>query len=221
MSDATANFRAQYRQQHIGRYYQGWLHAAFTVSMASAVIALCATHLQAVTAWEWLSVPVTFIYANLAEYFGHRGPLHNLRKGLGKIYERHTCQHHIFFTDQNMQFDGARDLKAVLFPPVLVTFFLFSFGTPIALLLAHLTSANVAYLFGLTGIAYFLNYEVLHFMYHLPPDHFISSLPGMRALRRHHTAHHDPKLMAKYNFNITYPIGDCLFGTLYRDARGD
>jgi hypothetical protein len=215
MNEATANYREQYRQQFIGRHYQGWLHALFTVSMASSVIIYCALHLHAVTAWEWLTVPVTFIYANLAEYFGHRGPLHNKRTGLGKVYERHTCQHHIFFTHETMQFDGARDLKAVLFPPVLITFFLFAFGTPIALLLAHLASPNVAYLFGLTGIAYFLNYEVLHFSYHLPADHFISKLPGMRALRRHHTAHHDPKLMATRNFNITYPVGDWLFKTTH------
>jgi sterol desaturase/sphingolipid hydroxylase (fatty acid hydroxylase superfamily) len=34
-----------------------------------------------------------------------------------------------------------------------------------------------------------------------------------------HQLHHDPRLMAHYNFNITYPIGDLLFGTLWR-GRG-
>jgi hypothetical protein len=33
-----------------------------------------------------------------------------------------------------------------------------------------------------------------------------------------HTAHHDPHLMARYNFNISYPLGDWLCGTLYRGA---
>jgi len=33
-------------------------------------------------------------------------------------------------------------------------------------------------------------------------------------LRRHHAAHHDPRLMTRYNFNVTFPIADRLFGTV-------
>ncbi len=39
----------------------------------------------------------------------------------------------------------------------------------------------------------------------------------MDRLRRLHTLHHRPSLMQTRNFNITYPIGDWLFGTLYRE----
>jgi hypothetical protein len=219
MNEPASNYRAHYRRQFIGRHYQGWLHFAFTVTMAGSVIAFCASQLHAVSRWEWATVPLTFLYANVAEYFGHRGPMHHRRAGLAKIYERHACQHHVFFTDQAMQYDGMRDWKAVLFPPLLVTFFLAGFGTPVALLLAWLGTPNIAYLFGLTGVAYFLSYELLHFTYHLPPAHLVARLPGMRSLRRHHTIHHDPKLMARHNFNITYPICDWLFGTTYRGGQ--
>jgi hypothetical protein len=216
MNSAIATYRAQYREQFIGRNYRGWLHFAFTVSMASTIIVLCALQLHAVTPWEWLTLPLTFVYANFAEYFGHRGPMHHLRPGLRMVYERHTRQHHRFFTETNMAFESSRDFKVVLFPPVLVAFFLFAFGTPIALLLAWLTTPNVGYLFALTAAAYFLNYELLHFAHHLPSEHIVSRLPGMRVLRRLHTAHHDPKLMAGHNFNISYPLGDWVFGTLHR-----
>ena len=39
----------------------------------------------------------------------------------------------------------------------------------------------------------------------------------MQTLRRHHTRHHDLALMGRWNFNITFPIADWLFGTYYRD----
>jgi sterol desaturase/sphingolipid hydroxylase (fatty acid hydroxylase superfamily) len=38
-------------------------------------------------------------------------------------------------------------------------------------------------------------------------------LPFISGLRRLHHRHHEPALMAKANFNITYPVGDWLFGT--------
>ena len=62
------------------------------------------------------------------------------------------------------------------------------------------------------------SYELLHFAYHSEPGSWLGRLPGMSVLRRHHIAHHDRQLMTRYNFNITYPICDYLFGTLYRGA---
>ena len=219
MNQSGENYRAQYREQFIGPRYNGWAHFAFTVSATIALMALCVYKLHNVQPLEWLAIPLTFIYANFAEYFGHRGPMHHPRPGLGKVFERHTRQHHRFFTATTMAFDNARDFKAVLFPPVLVLFFLLAFGTPVALLLSWAVSANVAWLFALTGTAYFLNYELLHFSYHLPAESTLARLPGMAALRRHHTLHHDPSLMAHYHFNITYPIADWIMGTLHRPQR--
>jgi hypothetical protein len=218
MSSSTQQYRAAYRIRHIGKHYNGWLHLAFTVSMASLLFGACIVQLHRVTLLEWLAVPLTFLYVNFAEYLGHRGIMHRRRPGFGLVYERHACQHHIFFTHEHMEFDGTRDFKVVLFPPVLVTFFLLVFGSPVVLLLGWLTTSNVAYLFGATAVAYFLNYELLHFAYHLPPGHPVARLPGMRTLRRLHTAHHDQALMNKHNFNITYPVADWLLGTLKRAA---
>ncbi|HEX4871654.1 MAG TPA: hypothetical protein VFV27_05005 [Nevskiaceae bacterium] len=213
MQDEVDRFRAEYRARHIGPGYSGRAHFAFTVSFASALMGLALTQLEAVQPLEWLTVPLTFLYANFAEYFGHRGPMHHPRRGLGRVFERHTRQHHRFFTDQRMAYDEVRDFKAVLFPPVLVSFFLLAFGTPVALLLGLLFGANVAWLFAFTGTAYFLNYELLHFAYHLPPQHPLARLPGLARLRRHHTLHHDPRLMSHWHFNISYPIADALLGT--------
>jgi hypothetical protein len=219
VEDSVDAFRTHYRQQFIGARYRGWAHFAFTFGVTTALIVFCLSRLDNVRPWEWLTIPLTFLYANIAEYLGHRGPMHHPRRGLGAVFERHTRQHHRFFTDARMQFDSSRDFKAVLFPPVLVIFFLLAFGTPVALLLGWLTTANVAWLFALTGTAYFLNYELLHFAYHTPPDSWLSRLPGLAVLRRHHTLHHDQSLMSSHHFNITYPIADRLFGTLQRPAQ--
>jgi hypothetical protein len=221
MNESVDSFRIQYREQFIGPNYSGWAHFAFTAACTGLLMLFCIHQLHDVQPLEWLAVPLTFLYANFAEYFGHRGPMHHPRRGLGKIFERHTRQHHRFFTEANMAFDSSRDFKAVLFPPILVLFFLFAFGTPVALLLSWMVSANVAWLFALTGTAYFLNYELLHFSYHVPADSWIAHLPGMAALRRHHTLHHDQSLMVHYHFNITYPIADRVMGTLHRPARED
>jgi hypothetical protein len=216
VDESVDAFRQRYRSELIGARYNGWAHLAFTVGMTAVLIAWCASQLHEVGAWEWLTVPITFLYANIAEYLGHRGPMHHPRRGLAAVFERHTRQHHRFFTETRMPVDGSRDFKAVLFPPVLVTFFLLAFGAPVALLVAWLFSANVGWLFALTGTAYFLNYELLHFAYHQPADSWISRLPGMAWLRRHHSLHHDQRLMTRLHFNISYPIGDWLFGTLER-----
>ena len=184
--------------------------------MSIGVIALCIWRLDAVTALEWLTVPLVLLYANLAEYVGHRGPMHHPVRGLKLVYERHAKQHHRFFTDQAMAFESSRDFKAVLFPPVMIVFFIGGFGLPLWVLLYFLASANVAWLALGTAVAYFLNYEWLHFAYHCDPDSRIGRIPVLAALRRLHVRHHDPRLMARYNFNITYPVGDWLFRTLHR-----
>jgi hypothetical protein len=182
-----------------------------------AVIAIAIARLDNVTALEWLTVPLTFLYANLAEYLGHRGPMHHRTHGMGLLFERHTGQHHHFFTADAMALDDTGDYRAVLFPAVMIVFFLGGFALPAGLLLVWAFSSNVAWLFVATAVAYFLNYELLHFAYHAPAGSRMTRIPGVQRLGRLHRAHHDPRLMQMKNFNVTYPLCDALFGTLHRE----
>jgi len=216
LPDAVARFRSEYRAAEIAPRYRGGAHFAFTTVFSLGGIALCALQLERPTPLEWLAVPLTFLYANLAEYWGHRVPMHRPLPGLKLVYRRHAGQHHRFFTDQAMPLDEWRDLRAVLFPPILASFFLLAFGVPAGLLVAWLSTPNVGWLFGATALGYFYNYEVLHLAYHVPEAHWLARVPGIRRLRWLHRTHHDPALMTRHNFNITYPIGDLLFGTLAR-----
>ncbi len=210
--------REKFHKDHNTERYSGSLHLAATLVVTVSVVAFCAAMLGYVTALEWLTVPVVFLYANLSEYLGHKGPMHHPTRFLRLIYERHTLEHHSFFTQDATTIETAKDFKAIMFPPIMLFFFFGCFALPVGVLVYFLLSPNVAFLLVITSTLYFLNYELLHLAYHLNPDGRIAQLPFMNTLRRHHTLHHDQRLMNKYNFNITYPICDLLFGTVYREG---
>lgn len=213
--ESVQQARTAFRERRISGRYSGRLHLATTVSICILVAISSAMLLDNVSLLEWLTIPLTFLYANLSEYLGHRGPMHHKTLFLSAVFERHTIEHHSFFTDEAPSFDSTRDYKAVLFPPILLFFFISCFAVPVGALLYYLVSPNVCFLFVLTAILYFLNYEVLHFAYHTDLDSWLGRLPFVSELRKHHIIHHNKSLMLRCNFNITYPICDRLFGTYY------
>ncbi|MCB9034121.1 MAG: fatty acid hydroxylase family protein [Chitinophagales bacterium] len=213
---AVEQYRNQYRQNFIGKNYNGYAHVLFVVFWCVAVIVFCVLNIHQTTWKELLIIPFTFIYINWIEYIGHKGPMHHQTKLLSKVFERHTMQHHHFFTYDNMSFDSTKDFKAVLFPPVLLIFFFVCFVLPVSLLIFWLWNTNAALIFMATIIAYYFNYEFLHFCYHLPENHFLLKIPLVKRLKKLHHTHHDTTLMTKYNFNISYPIFDWIYGTIYK-----
>jgi hypothetical protein len=215
--DEVAAFRRAHRERHIGPRYFGWAHLAATSLGSLAAIGFAAAQVDGPSAAELAAVPLFFLIANVGEYLGHRGPMHHRRRGLALLFERHTRQHHRFYTDQAMAAESHVDFQMVLFPPVMLIFFLGCLALPIGALFGVLISPNVGWLFAATAASYFLTYEWLHFAYHLPPGGRIGRNPLVRRLRRHHAIHHDPRRMSHANFNITFPIADWLFGTVARD----
>lgn len=216
LPEPVAEFRARYRSTEIGPRYSGWGHLAFTSVVSSLIIAWAASGVRAPSWREWLTVPITFLFANAAEYWGHRKTMHVPRRGLALIYRRHTTQHHHFFTHEAMSYENARDFQMVLFPPLMIVYFFGLFALPVGAALWWLASPDVARLYVATAVGYFLTYEWLHFAYHLSADSVIGRLSPVRVLRRHHQAHHDLALMGAHNFNITFPICDLIFGTIKR-----
>jgi hypothetical protein len=212
-------FRERYRRENVGPAYRGWLHFAFTSMVSVAVIGFAISRVHAVRPAEWLVVPLAFLFANYAEYRGHRGPMHSPMRGLRLLFQRHTREHHHFFTHEAMHYESSRDFKMVLFPPVMLLFFLGAVATPVGALLFLVASPNVGWLYVVVAMGYFLTYEWLHFAYHLHPRSPVGRLPLLARLRRHHAHHHDLSLMGKYNFNITFPLCDRLYKTTYRPER--
>lgn len=209
-------FREEYRVQVIGPGYRGQVHFAFTSLVCLGGIALALSQVEAPRLWELLGVPAVIALANTVEFLGHRGPMHHRTRGLGLMFERHTVQHHRFFTHEAMAYESSRDFKMVLFPPVLLLFFLGAIAAPLGALCFLLISHNAGWLFVATALGYYLAYEWVHFATHLPGNHWSARLPGISFLRRHHQVHHDPSRMGQHNFNITFPLSDGLFGTRWR-----
>jgi hypothetical protein len=215
---SVAEFRARHRAKHIGPHYRGWLHFGTTTVGAASVIAFCAWRVTAPSALDLAMIPVFFLVSNLVEYFGHRGPMHHRRRGLAVLFERHSQQHHRFFTHDAMEAESPRDFQMVLFPPVMLVFFLGGVA-PLGALIGALATPNIGYLFVLTGFSYFLLYEWMHWSYHQPATSLVGGSRLIARLRRHHLAHHDLTQMTSVNFNITFPIGDALFGTMSSHSK--
>jgi hypothetical protein len=212
---AIIDYRTHYRAANVSARYSGTAHFFFTSGVCIGIMAYCVLNVREVTLAQLLTIPVTFLYANVVEYLGHKGPMHRKVGNLYIIFERHALQHHNFFTHDAMECESPRDFKMILFPPVMIVFFFGLFAVPVGFLLHYLFGSNVALLFVATSIGYFLNYEWLHLLYHQPPNSFLGRLPFIGALRQHHLNHHNRMLMGRYNFNITYPLCDRIFGTTY------
>ena len=128
------------------------------------------------------------------------------------VYNRHTLQHHQFFTEHEMRFADQRDYRVTFFPPyALASFTLMSI--PGAIVLGWLFSPNVGWLFITTTTSIYMIYEFMHFCCHVDDNWFVRNMPLINTNRRHHTAHHDQSIMMEKNMNLTFPIMDWLFGT--------
>jgi len=212
----TDTFRQRFRAENIGTSYSGKLHFVFITLWCVAGISVCMYYISYPTLKQLLVVPLTFLYTNFFEYVGHRYPMHHRYQVLKAVFKRHTMQHHHFFTNEQMNCDTENDFKIILFPPVLLIFFSVFFVLPVFGLVYYLFSMNAALLYVATTLLYYLNYEWLHLAYHLPETSWVYKVPGLKLLRRLHHNHHNLKEIDKYNFNISYPVFDLVFGTLKR-----
>lgn len=215
----TAAFRARYRAG-ISRWYNAWLHGGFVLAWGVVFLVFFASRLHAVQAWEWLTVPAAAVFFNWGEYAVHRHFGHEKRRLGALFYKRHTGDHHSFFVAGQMLPEGARDWRVIFFPAWLIV--LFSLAMTAAWWVLSWLNGNVGALFAFTLLAGYLTYEIFHACEHLPEAHPLARLPWIRTMRRRHILHHRRDLMQTHNFNLTFPLMDILYGTLYREpARRD
>jgi Fatty acid hydroxylase superfamily len=189
-------------------------HVTALVVVASGAVILAALGLHHVTPAEWAVVPFAFVLANFGEWAVHLRVLHEPR--WPRIaYERHALTHHVLYTPASFAIRDARELRFVLMPWYGVVAMLGSVA-PVAAGLAFAWSGNAARLFVLVSVGYYLVYEALHTLYHLPPGTPIARSRAVQALATRHRVHHEPRNMHKYNFNVTFPIADAVLGTWRR-----
>jgi hypothetical protein len=212
MSERQRAFRAQYQAQ-ISPLYNGLLHIGVMYGVGITVIAFCLSRMVDAT-WEWLLVVPVFAFSNWFEWWIHKFVMHRLIDvwALRAIYDRHTRQHHQYFTNNEMTVDSTREFRIIFFPwRALFTFM--GMGIPFALALGWIVNPNAGYVLMVTIVGQYLIYESFHYCCHVHENWFVRNMPFVNTIRRHHTAHHNQGIMMDRNMNLTFPIADWFMGT--------
>lgn len=193
--------------------YSPWAHLASTTGVGAGALALGLWGLKALRPVELLVIPATLVVANAFEWRVHKNVLHKRFWPFGEIFDRHTPEHHAVYHTNTMAMRDWREMKLVLIPAVGVLGIVAAMG-PGAAAIGALTTANAGWLFLATSATYMVSYELLHLSYHLPEEHPLAQNPIIAWLRQHHATHHDPRLMQKWNFNVTIPLWDWVQDTI-------
>lgn len=216
--------RLKRRAQIVARLptrYSPTIHLAIPAAIGLAVLVVAFVRLQTnvLRPIELLSIPITLFASFGFEWRAHKDILHRRLPLLGLLYVRHELYHHVIFTDRDMAVKSRREWWFVLMPAYAVVLVFLTLVLPIAIVIELYVSTNVAMLVTMTSMVFFLSYEWLHLAYHLPLDHPIARLGIIAKLREHHRRHHEPRLMKQWNFNVTVPLFDWLYGTTWSPER--
>ena len=198
-------------------WYSPFLHLLIPAVVGLGAIAVAAALVESPTVFDLLTIPLTFVFANASEWRIHRDMLHKRAWFAPILYTLHTPGHHRVFTTEDMAMRNPRELRLVLLPAYGILLLLVSIS-PLVALLWWLLSPNVGLLFLAVSAGYVLCYEWLHLAYHLPADHPVSRLGFIRRFARHHSLHHHPGLMQRWNMNVTFPIWDWVRRTSVDDV---
>jgi hypothetical protein len=215
--------RASILEQIPARYSPA-LHLALPTALGLSVLAGALVRMQPLRPIELLTVPLTLFAGFGFEWRAHKDILHRRIPGLSVLYERHEKSHHVIYTDHELAMRSPREMWLILMPPYAILLVFLVLVAPLALTVERLVGTNVAMLMTATSMMFFLSYEWMHLAYHLPATHPVGRLGVVAKLREHHRRHHEPRLMKRWNFNVTLPLFDWIHRTTWspeREARAD
>ncbi|MDB4946835.1 MAG: Sterol desaturase [Labilithrix sp.] len=196
-------------------WYSPWGHLAATTGIGLTVLVVSVVQLAKLGARpsDWLVVPAELLLSNFFEWLVHKDVLHKRRWPFEVIYDKHTPMHHIMYVEEDMALRSTKEFRLVLIPAAGVLGIVLA-ATPLAIAISRLWSSSAGWLFLVTASLYMVTYEVLHLCYHAPSASFIGRLGFIRVMRAHHAHHHDPRLMQRWNFNVTVPLFDWVLRTV-------
>ena len=212
MTERQRKFREEYVAQ-ISPWYYGLVHIGLMYAAGVTAIWWSVSHMQNAT-WEWLLMIPVAIGGNFVEWGMHKYVMHRLRDvfAVRAIYDRHTRQHHQYFTDNDYTISTVREFRIVFFPwRVLIV--LAVFGGILGWIASQVLNPNAGYVVFITMIGHYMVYETFHFCCHVPENWFVRNMPFVNTIRRHHAAHHNMGIMMHCNMNLTFPIADWAMGT--------
>jgi len=213
-ADAREAYRARLTAG-IPWWYSPHAHLAAPTLVGVAMVAWATTVVHGISVSKVAVVVGTFVLSNALEWRAHKDLLHVRIRGFELPYDRHTVLHHGLYREHDMAVRSTKEWRFVLIPPWGILLILLP-TAPITALLWGMGYPEHAALFVATCAVYVVSYEWAHLSYHLAPDSAIGRLAVVRWLRRHHAAHHDPRRMKKWNFNVNIPLWDWVRGTYWR-----
>ncbi|HEX2540573.1 MAG TPA: fatty acid hydroxylase family protein [Caldimonas sp.] len=207
MTDRQRAFRAKYLSE-ISPWYSGLLHIGVMYAAGIGAVAWCVSRMQNAT-WEWLLIVPVALAGNFAEWAMHKYVMHRLIDvfALRAIYDRHTRQHHQYFTDNDHTIHSVKEFRIVFFP-WRVLLVLGVMGGLLGWLAATVINPNAGYVVFITMIGHYMVYETFHFCCHVPDNAFVRKMPLINTIRRHHAAHHNMGIMMHCNMNLTFAVAD-------------
>lgn len=212
MTERQKKFRESYVNQ-ISPFYNGLVHIGVMYVAGIVAIYYCASQLNNPT-WAWLTIIPVAIAGNFVEWAMHKYVMHRQIDvfALRAIYDRHTRQHHQYFTDTDYTIDTVKEHRIVFFPwRVLIV--LGVAGTIFGYIAAKIFNPNVGYILYMTMVGHYLIYETFHYCCHVKENWFVRNMPFINTIRRHHAAHHNMGIMMHKNMNLTFPFADWIMGT--------
>ena len=154
------------RAEHLTPGYSPARHVALTVAIASAIATLGVRLAAHARPTDWALAPIFLVVANLIEWMVHRHPMHHPQPPR-LMYRNHTLLHHLAFTHGQMPITRPAELGLVMMPWYTMIG-IFVVTSPVIVLAGLLRGPGLAGIFLLAAVAYFLIYETLHALYHLP-----------------------------------------------------
>lgn len=208
---SVESFRAA-RIAALPRWYSPLAHLAGTLSVGVLAFGLALWVIKDPRWVDFLIVPAMLVFANFFEWWAHKNVLHRPRRFFRDLYEQHTPLHHRTYRWEDMAIRDRRELRFVLMPASGVLGIVIT-ATPLAVAIGLALGTNVGCVALMAMAAYVILYELTHLTYHLPTEHPLHRLPFVARLAEHHARHHDPAMMAKWNFNVSFPLADFVLRT--------
>jgi hypothetical protein len=199
--------------ENIPKNYNYKLHLLFSNGFSLVTIILSSLMLVQLSTFDILSFPIFFIFLLFFEYMFHKNILH--KNVFPKfLFKKHELEHHVIYKADSMEISSYKELYYVLIP-YYAGLMIVLLNAPL-LLLNLFFNSNLIYIWLICSMSFFMLYEFLHMVYHLPESSKFKKLKIVQMISRSHTKHHNHKFMKTHNFNVTIPLFDYIFKS-YKD----
>ncbi len=197
--------------------YPKWHHPVVQL-LAPSLVGLCCIGYFASkpNVFQWISIPLSLFFIfiiNGIEHSVHRWLFHFNMPGFKWMFQRHAGEHHVIFTHDSMSLRNIDEIRLVMVP--IRTLFMLLVSLLVLYYSLSYMHETWGALFIINSLFYVLCYEWMHLFYHLPESMIKNKI--IRYLARHHTTHHNKRLMKNYNLNVTLPIWDHILDTKFKE----